>query len=217
MAVYRTAGDERLYNLAFDFYGETSDRAMLSIIIANLHTILEGGWPGEGRLPPRVDVVIPDNIIQHEYGGDMPPYYEAIKAGFDGDVDIPTPVNAGFTTNISPVDGSAISEDEAIRHAIIDALLSYRPERWMRREYGTKMVDVVKYPALETLGPEFVTVARRKLAEYSDRFRLHHVSGELKAERDRYGRLHQYLNGVVVAYRPFSNEPIRVEVNISLA
>lgn len=212
MAVYHTVGDERLYNLSDEFYRQITDDAMMGIVRANINT-----WDGNGVFIPGEVLFIPDEIQAYEYESEIPDYYRNLKAAFDGQVDIPQPVSVGLTTNTSPNTGGVIDEVEAIKYAMQDALLSYRPERWMRPEYGTKIIEATRFAAVDGLASEFRMAARAKLAEYRDRFEVTQIMAEIKREKDEFGRESATLSGEVVALRPIDPNPIRISIEIELS
>lgn len=211
MATYITSGDERLYNLSSEFYRRIDDDAMMGIVRANIDD-----WDGNGVFDPRITLFIPDEAQVYEYETDIPAYYRNLKDAFDGQTSIPVPVSVGLTVNTSPIDGGSIDEIEAIKYAMQDALLSYRPERWMRPEYGTKLIDSVKYPANDELASEFKALAAVVLAKYRERFEVIQIIGNIIQEMDSEGRTISYLQGEVVAVRPIDPNPIVFSVRISL-
>ena len=211
MAVYITSGDERLYNLSDEFYRRIDDDAIMGIVRANIDN-----WDGNGVFSPRMILYIPDQAQVYEYETDIPAYYRNLKDAFDGQTSIPTPASVGLTVNTSPIDGGSIDEIEAIKYAMQDALLSYRPERWMRPEYGTKLIDSVKYPANDELASEFRALAAISLDKYRERFNVIQITGTIIHELDANGRPISYLQGEIVAVRPVDPNPIVLSVRISL-
>ena len=210
MAVYTTNWNERLYNLALRFYGSLDDDAVMSIIVSNTHV-----FTGEGIFPYGTHLDIPDTQLDIEYGSGIPTDYATMKASFDGAVSVPAPASAGTTINYHPETGGEISENGAIQWAVLDALLSYRPERWFKPLYGTQLIEGMQYPSTRELAQALNALAHRVLSPYSERFEIIHVGTRIVKQEDTQGVIRSILEGVITVIRPLTNE--RITVGISLA
>ena len=213
MAHYTTIGDERLYTVSDFFYDSITDDAMLGIADANTSL-----WDGNGRFHPNIRLTIPDQPATPVFNEDpLPADFMALKNDIDGPVEKPTPAAVGFTTNTNPRNGGRIEESQAVRWGIVDAILSYRPERWMRPAYGTKLIETVRLPATDDIPTLFNSAASQALAPYDDRFLVESITSRIVTEFDEEDRLIKYLDGTVDVQLRFSNERIRVPIRIGLS
>ena len=134
MATYVAKGAERLYELAD---GNASDWIKAFALQAG------DGWRGQMVLAPTEEVNLPVNVETFQPTDDVPEHIQALRDSLYS----PSPVEhiRPAQVFVHPETGNGISLAEAIPYEIVNRLLTYRPHRWMRPAYGSKMADVFGY------------------------------------------------------------------------
>ena len=100
--------------------------------------------------------------------------------------------------------GKALSGADHLKQSIRDILTTRIGTRVMRREYGSRLPDLVDNPLGEFLKVELFSAAAEALARWEPRFRLDRVYLQNASTQ---GRIVLALEGRIL----LNNEPVRLE------
>lgn len=163
---YIAKGGERLYELA--------DGADPDIFMQAFAREAGEEWRGQGVLAPTERVTLPLNPQPFMPTQDTPKDILDLKNILDAPPEAEHVRPAEIFIDADT--GNEIGLDAAIPYEVVNRFLTYRPQRWMRPEYGTKMIEVFNHFVTPELLSEIERVAILSQAPASPRYELNVLS-----------------------------------------
>lgn len=194
---YLAFGGERLYELST---GDADD-FMQEFARENGGT----DWRGQGVLEPNEHVRIPETITNFQYSDEEIPSVKAAKDILDH---VPDTMHVRpAQIYVDPTTGNSITLDDAIPYEVINRLLTYRPQRWMRPNYGSRLMDMFDYFITPDLLNDIRRVIEITQAPAAPRYEL--VDTRVEAENNKI-----YITIFTTREIQFVISPTGLEVNL---
>ena len=98
-----------------------------------------------------------------------------------------------------------------LRQSVRDILTTPIGTRVMRREYGSRLMQLVDSPLTPAGLTEIYAAAAEALGRWEPRLRVERIRATPAQGSDAGGRVSIDLEGVYVSDGPFSSQPVRIE------
>ena len=159
MATHLTQISDRIYDIADTAYGTVTDAGVGGITAANPYV-----WKGSQTVEPHILIEVPETPPVIPYSPTSSPTLVELKSRLES-ATRPTDIPFNLQVGVHPATGKHGSVLDIIREDLVSRVVTYRPFRNMRPNYGGRFADAMTYNDSITLRIAVESLIRAKAAE----------------------------------------------------